>query len=1250
MKNRIISLILIVTMLFTVLTTALAVDTYTYDVSFTNTTYNSGSTGIDFGRAGGDQWQRAQTFMAVYGGNLTSVIVKIWKITDGGTPGNIIASLYAADDLASGTRPSSALATANVNASAVSSAGFTELEIPLSYNNMEEGKKYAVMLTQTTTTGWYGWYCSSDLNQGNWWEKDNPQINQRNYSGDLASYKVYENNSVADDSRCGDLWLKARYTAGAITPDPDPEPEVPLGSEPEPETLTPQDSLKSLYDNDVASGDSYYMDRVLARYGIDPSLREDSGLMTRGRALYTKINHENVNNPLLTEFGFGGNMRYVKGDNSGYTLTVNGYGASNFSENTSKRVDYPSHWTSFYTGNSENTNRGLEVTTKRFITENNTAVTVLDIKNTTSSQMDTVIAMNAPGTTASGNTLTRQIRVDYRNLDIKASLDGANASGGMLRRVLQIPAGATVSIKAQMGFIDPKDSVTGEEFDTFAGYTPAQAFSNHLKTYHEWWHENVPYMWVSDSTMQKMIAYRWWITRANTVDASTANYPFPTAMEGVFGYNNAIINAVPWQMDEFRYLRSPLLEYGTWADAIFAAKGGIYRDNPAGVWGVKPQHYISKAGWESYKIHGGQLDFLNAVANAGAGDVMDTKATFGYDDTYFYDVQYDAWDFDTASLAITCSHRSQMDGGQFKNHFESKVCDELKQHRIDTASLTWSNAVAVSEMYKAAGNTELSNTYKTLADNIKSANIANAWDSGSNQFLMKMEQSGQFVPFRDINNYYGFMVGMIPQNSGYDQALRVWNDDAQFPTWPMYVSNSADYNIVQASPQYENRSRNYSPGNIAMTLKMYSAAIKDYDTSAITPADYGTLLEKYTEISFANNNFNYPDANEFWSGDTSNPYRSWIHHNFHSQYNTLVIEDVMGVTPRDDKIIELNPIDIGLDAFKLSEVNYHGKDIAVILDDGGYKLYVDDTLAAHLSELCHFTWDSTTGAVSILDASGATLIESNEVADFKSAYDITYDTGKVADVMNAVIGYTPGDSIVEKEDWPGAPTPENSDGSYKLVTTNDSEFVDNFNLDFGDYEGNQYKRGQMFMAKEGGEISGVHFMIQNKSATKGVTVELYDVGMDGGPGTSLASTVIPMNKVPKGSMEVVSADLYYNLEKGKKYYIVLGQEAGGSGMYCWALSAKAYQSGEQAIQVGYDGDLSMYMIDRDGSGDGARVDDSPLGDCYLEVFYQNPTITSVLKHMQRLVSDSSFPADDYDGSSVVDAVDALWLLKYVLEA
>ena len=950
-------------------------------------------------------------------------------------------------------------------------------------------------------------------------------------------------------------------------------------------TEHPGESLAYLYNEDMQNGGlSFYMDRILARPGVDPSLKEDSGLMTRGRALYTKGTNDSG---LIKEFGFGGTMRYIKGNHSGYTIRINDKVAAGFSEDKSKRTDYPSHWTSSYTGKSGSINDGLTVETHRFITDNNTAVTILDLKNTLSEEKSITLLLEAPQCgEVLDNVLNGQIWIDYRNIDIKVSMDGGTVVNGKIERTINIPAKSSVSIKAQMGYIDASDEITNTEYNTYSGYSAEEAFRIHIQKYNYWWVENIPYMWVSDPLIQKMIAYRWWITRANTVDAGTVNYPFPTAMEGVFGYNNAIVNAVPWQMDEMRYLRSPLLEYGTWADAVFAAQGGIFRDNPAGVWGVKPQHYISQAGWESYKIHGGQIDFLEAMANAGAKDVIGTQETFDPDGDYLYDIQYDAWDNDTASLAMTG-----------------------KQERIDTASLTWSNANAVSEMYHAAGNEKEAKRYKELADNIKSANLANSWDIVTQQFLMKMSVTDKFNPFRDINNYYGFMMGMIPQNTEYDNALRVWNDEKEFPAWPMYVSNSKDYNTIQNDNRYTDRSRNYSPGNIAITLKMFASAIKNYNTSAITAKSFGELLEKYTGICFVNNNSNFPDTNEFWNGDTGNPYRSWIHHNFHSQYNTLLIENVMGITPRDDRIIELNPIDIGLESFKLSELRYHDMDISVVFDKNGYQLFVQGELVTKLSKLCHFTWNSESGEVKVLDNSGALVTMSKEVSGFKTAYEISYNEGRISDVMNAVVGYKPGDMIVTKESIRGHEAPVHN-GSYKLKTSDGSAWEENFNLDFGDLSGDQYKRAQMFVSTKDVTMSGVQVMIRNKTATTDVTVELYDSDSNGRPGQSLARTTIPVKQIPFDSMGVVTANLSYQLKEGRTYYIVLGRETGGEGIYCWALSAKEMSTGVQAYQDGYDNDLDMYKIERDGDGDGEQVHEPYLGDFYLEVFYNTETLTS----------------------------------------
>lgn len=174
----------------------------------------------------------------------------------------------------------------------------------------------------------------------------------------------------------------------------------------------------------------------------------------------------------------------------------------------------------------------------------------------------------------------------------------------------------------------------------------------------------------------------------------------------------------------------------------------------------------------------------------------------------------------------------------------------------------------------------------------------------------------------------------------------------------------------------------------------------------------------------------------------------------------------MGLQPRADDVIELHPVDVGWDSFRVSGIRYHGSDLAIVYDkEEGYSLYLDGELAASVSGLCHFTWDAKSGQVDILDDSGAAVLASAPVSGFRTADQVTYTAGRVAEVIDAVVNYEPGDVIVEKEPMPAEEAPAH-DGSYKLETAVGWE--NGYNLDFGDNQGgDQTKRAQMFVAAEG---------------------------------------------------------------------------------------------------------------------------------------------------------------------------------------
>ena len=113
--------------------------------------------------------------------------------------------------------------------------------------------------------------------------------------------------------------------------------------------------------------------------------------------------------------------------------------------------------------------------------------------------------------------------------------------------------------------------------------------------------------------------------------------------------------------------------------------------------------------------------------------------------------------------------------------------------------------------------------------------------------------------------------------------------------------------------------------------------------------------------------------------------RSGIHHDVLGSYNWMFFEDVAGIQARLDNTIELYPIDMGYNNFTLNNVRYHGADLTVVWQrpggttvypnaPAGYTVYVNGLRAFTVSDLAHVSWNSGTGAVSVLDGSSTQVL------------------------------------------------------------------------------------------------------------------------------------------------------------------------------------------------------------------------------------------------------------------------------------
>ena len=190
------------------------------------------------------------------------------------------------------------------------------------------------------------------------------------------------------------------------------------------------------------------------------------------------------------------------------------------------------------------------------------------------------------------------------------------------------------------------------------------------------------------------------------------------------------------------------------------------------------------------------------------------------------------------------------------------------------------------------------------------------------------------------------LIGYVPwqfdlPDAGYEAAWRFLMDSAYF--FAPYGPTTAERHdpLFYVSPRCCFWSGNSWPYATTQTLVAMANLLNDYQQSFVTARDYMTLFEAYTRtqrlggrpyVAEAAN----PDDGS-WEGHNSYDHSE---HYFHSGYVDLVITGLVGLRPRADTMIEVNPLAPRDWAyFALDDVAYHGRRISIIWDRDGTRYH-----------------------------------------------------------------------------------------------------------------------------------------------------------------------------------------------------------------------------------------------------------------------------------------------------------------------
>jgi len=618
---------------------------------------------------------------------------------------------------------------------------------------------------------------------------------------------------------------------------------------------------------------------------------------------------------------------------------------------------------------------------RKFITWDDRAVATYTTRSNDEKPHRVSIEVSAPYLPApqsAGPTLFPLLgRGTYQGADVFIYIDApkfqrSDAAAVHLRDVIDVPAdGSAMQSQVAVSY------ESSERADPYPGL-PDDLFEQHRRDYNRWFVDNVPYFDAADPGFKKMWYYRWWVVRFNKNEFDAPDLRGTSFYEGKLGFDNVISFAVPVQLKELAYLR----------DGRFALSqaGNSYRNlssigavvDPPGspYWGEMYSQWIALALAEVHRVHPIAADDLRALLPAIVGDVRAWMTHFDADrDNLPERIAPRLTGYDLDILSFWYFHGLKLDPYAKLTALE----------RVDFASFVYANARGAVELADAVGEDALAREMSAVAAAIRDAVLTSLWDDDTAFFYPRRASDDARIPIRELHGFFPFTVGLAPDEARYTKALGKLVDPNEF--WARFgpvITSQAHYR--EWTWEMDGLTRNIAPHPITMGARTALEAAKNYSTGPVTAAHFMELMRRYNDLVYPgvhpNDPYWRPNAHEYFSKwepgrGSPRPEASDISHDFHSAYNYLVVEGAVGLTPRVDEKIELNPLAREWDYFLLHGLRHRGHDLSIVWDkpDGqqryarfpeGFSLYVDGELAFTRPELAHVAFDPASRQVEVL--------------------------------------------------------------------------------------------------------------------------------------------------------------------------------------------------------------------------------------------------------------------------------------------
>lgn len=284
-------------------------------------------------------------------------------------------------------------------------------------------------------------------------------------------------------------------------------------------------------------------------------------------------------------------------------------------------------------------------------------------------------------------------------------------------------------------------------------------------------------------------------------------------------------------------------------------------------------------------------------------------------------------------------------------------------YRATINSYMYGDAVAIAKIATLAGRMDMAENFEEKAKEIKNLVQTKLWDSDAQFFkVLPQGENTKLVDVRELHGFTPWYFNLPDKGKGYEFAWKQLMDPKGFfaPFGPTTAEQRhPGFKIAYTGHECQWNGPSW-PFSTAITLTALANVLNNYPQEAISRKDYFDTLKIYAKshhltrddgkvVPWIDENLN-PLTGDWlsrtrlktWKNGTWDAGKGGVERGKdynHSTYCDLIISGLIGLRPRADDMIEVNPLvpDGIWDWFCLDHVVYHGRTLTILWDKTGKK-------------------------------------------------------------------------------------------------------------------------------------------------------------------------------------------------------------------------------------------------------------------------------------------------------------------------